>query len=735
MAKLRTLQASYVSGEFDPTLYGRVDIDDYAKGADKLRNVYVRPQGGAFRREGLEYYAQVDSNDVGRIVPFQFNDEQTYVLVFTAGRMDVYRTDTKTLQTSVTASPISNITEAILSEISWTQSADTLLLFHPDLETIQITRTSDTSWTANTVAYENVPPYAFSGISTSAPSNTILPDIATGQVNVYSSGTPFTSAHVGQFINTPKGGRIYITEFTSSSKVSGVVRIELEGTDVSTFTGEITPSATTGSITVTSSDSVWLASQVGQYIVTPGGGVAIITGFTSSSTVSATVLEEMEASTAIDEWRLEIGLSDWELETGYEAVFSSTRGWPRSGTFHKSRLVLGGLKERPQTILMSKIGDFFNYDIGESLDDEAIDVTIDDDQVNIIRGLFSGRGLAIFTSGGEFSIRSDINEAITPSNIANQLTKETRHGSSKIRPVSVDGTVVFVEREDPGEAGSGRIVRQFVFNETEQSFNAPNISVFSQHLISNPVAMDIRRSTETHPSNYLYMVNDDGTCAVLNSLREQNLLAWSLFETDGYFEDVCVSGNKTFLIVKRTINGATVRYLEVLNPDNKLDSAILQTSGSDTTSWTGLSHLDGEEVSVIGDSFMLEEETPVSGGITSSEEVSELEAGLPFFARIKHLPMRVIIEGQAWAGEYKNPVYANVRVYNSRDFVVKNGSQISRPVLAEYQSEYTEEDTTLYTKWKKVYIGGVSQDVQVEITQEQPLDLNVLAVHFAVRVS
>ena len=191
MAKIRTLQASYVSGEFDPTLYGRVDIDDYTKGANKLRNVYVRPQGGAFRLEGLEYYAQVDSNNVGKVIPFQFNDEQTYVLIFTSGRMDVYRTDTKTLQTSITASPVSNITETILGEISWTQSADTLLLFHPDLETIKITRTSDTLWTASTVTFQNVPPYAFSGISTSNPSNTILPDVSTGQVSVYSSGTPF----------------------------------------------------------------------------------------------------------------------------------------------------------------------------------------------------------------------------------------------------------------------------------------------------------------------------------------------------------------------------------------------------------------------------------------------------------------------------------------------------------------------------------------------------------------
>ena len=247
--------------------------------------------------------------------------------------------------------------------------------------------------------------------------------------------------------------------------------------------------------------------------------------------------------------------------------------------------------------------------------------------------------------------------------------------------------------------------------------------------------MDIRRSTESQPSNYLYMVNDNGTCAVLNSLREQNLLAWSLFETQGSFEDVCVSGNKTFFIVNRTINGSTVRYLEVLNPDNRMDSSILQTSGSPTTAWTGLDHLDGEESKVIGDSFILESETPSSGAITSSESVSTLEAGLPFLARIKHLPLRVIIEGQAFAGEYKNPVFANVRVHESRDFIVKNGSQTTKPILQEFATEYTPVDTTLYTKWQKVYIGGVGRETQVEITQEEPLDLNVMAVHFGVRVS
>lgn len=663
MARIRTIQASFVSGEFDPTLFGRLDIDDYTKGASKLRNVYVRPQGGAFRREGLEYYAQINGNNEARIIPFQFNDVQTYVLVFTAGRMDVYKTDSKTLQATVTTSPISNLTNDILNEINWTQSADTLLLFHKDLQTVQITRSSDTSWTASNVSFTNIPPYDFSGITLSNPAGSIQSDVATGIVTITGTGTSFDSSYVGQFINTPKGGRIYITAQNSSTELEGVVRIELED------------------------------------------------GVVSSSS------------------------SDWELETGYEDVISSSRGWPRSGTFHKSRLVLGGLGERPQTILMSKIGDFFNLDIGEGLADEAIDITIDDDQVNVIRNVFSGRGLSVFTSGGEFSIRSDVNEALTPNTVANQISKETRHGSSIIRPVSVDGAVVFVEREDPNDSDSGRIVRQFIFNETEQSFNAPNISIFSQHLISNPVAMDIRRSTETHPSNYLYVVNDDGTCAVLNSLREQSLLAWTLFETQGSFEDVCVSGNQTFFVVKRTINGSEVRYLEVLNGSNRMDSSLLQTSGTATTSWTGLGHLDGQSSRVIGDDFMLEDEIPASGEITSSESVTTLEAGLQFLSKITPLPLDVVIEGQSWAGEYKNVVFANVRLHQSREFIVNHAGQTSKPVLEEYSSTYTPVNATLYDKWQKVYIGGVRRELEVEITQENPLDLNVLAIHFAVRIS
>lgn len=583
MANYRTLKASFVSGEVDPTVHGRVDTDIYSKGAKRLRNVYVRPSGGAFRREGLEYIDTTTSSAAGRLVPFEFNDTQTYVLVFTAGQFKVYKTDSNSVQATVSSAPISSLTADMIKEMNWTQSADKLFLVHKDIQPIEITRTSHTNWTAASITFSNIPTFDFG--------------------------------------------------------------------------------------------------------------------------------------------------------SGAEAVISATRGWPRSICFYKDRLVLGGTKSRPQTILMSKIGDYFNLDEGTALADEAINITISDDRVNVIHGVFPGRGLQIFTTGGEFTIRSDLNEALTPESVANQLFKETLHGSGNSnssvvkripRPTSVDGATVFVE-------SGGYVVRQFVFNDVEQSFSAPNISLLSSHLIDDPVAMDIRRAESTHPADYLYLVNSDGTCAVLNSLREQNLLAWSLFETEGDFEDVAVSGRKTYFIVKRTINGSTVRYIERLNASNTMDASKVQTAAS-TTSWSSLSHLNGETVKVRGDDYILEDAAVSAGALTSSEAVAELEAGLSFEAIVTPLPLEIIVEGQNFLGEWKAPVFANILLYQSRDIVVNHNSKRYVPAFREFGDSVLDEPVALYDGWKKVYLGGIKRDVEIEITQDEPLEFNVLAVHFAVRV-
>lgn len=659
MAKVRTIQTSFVSGEFDPTLIGRVDTGFYTKAAELLRNVYIRPQGGAFRREGLCYFGACNSDNEGVLVEFQFNDEQSYVLDFTSGRFDVYRTDVpETIQASVA---ISGLTLSQIQQAKFVQSADTLILLHKDVQPIKITRTSHTSWTAASIAFSNIPPYAYGSLSTSNPSGSVTPDVVTGKVTVTGTGTTFTALAAGQFINMPKGGRIYITAIDSDTSLDGNIVVELADT----------------------------------------------------SAVSS---------------------GDWEYESGYEPVISASRGWPRAGAFYKGRLILGGLGSRPATILGSKVGSFFDLDLGTSLDDEGIDITLDSG--NPILNMYSGRALAVFTAGEEYSIRSDINSALTPSNITSQITKETSHGSARVSPVSADGSIIFVEKTDPSDYSKGKIIRQFIYNDVEQSFTAPNASILSQHLISNPVSMAVRQATQTEPSNYIYVVNDDGTVATLTSLREQDLLAWTLLttRTGDTLDGVCVSGNKAFFRTTRQINGATKRYIECLDSDHLMDCSKLQTVGAATTSWSGLDHLSGETVDVTGDGFILDDELVSSGVIEASEEVTSLEAGFSFAVRVKPMPLDVILSGQSFAGEYKGIVSCNVYSYASRGYKLTYNGLDYKPSFRSFGEEVLDDPVALYTGWKRIYLGGISRDISVEITQDDPTEVNILAMHFEVNV-
>ncbi len=660
MAKIKTLQQSFTSGELDPTLFGRTDNDIYPSGADKLRNVYVRPQGGVFRREGLEYIDETTSSAEGRLVPFEFNTEQTYVLSFTAGEFKVYRTDVNGVQATVTSSPISSLSADMIKEMDWTQSADTLILVHPDIQPIQITRTSHTAWTATTITFTDIPAYSYTGISTSSPAGQVQPDVTTGAVILTGISTTFTSSYVGQYINMPSGGRIFVEKFNSTTELEGSITVELRNTD---------------------------------------------------------------------------NTSDWELETGYEDVMSGSRGWVRSVTFFKGRLWLGGVGERPQTVIASNIDDFFNLREGSGFADQALNFTLDDNQVNQIEKIFAGRGLQIFTTGGEYVIGSNSSEPITPESLAGVLSKETLHGSGSLdntvvkkpRPLSVDGATIFIER-------GGATVRQFIFNDAEASFNAGIISILSSHLIDTPVAMDVKRSTPSNKSDYVYVVNSDGTCAVLNTLREQQLLAWTLFETEGSFEDVVVSGRLVYFIVNRTINGSTVRYIEKLNADCKTDSSLVQTNVTPTVNWSGLDHLEGETIKLRGDDFILDDETVSSGAIVSSSSVSELEAGINFSARVKSLPLELVIQGQSFSGEWKNIIFANINLYESRNINVIIGGNTNKPPFRQFGSGVLDQTIDLFTGWKKVFGNGISRDVQVEITQDEPLELNVLSIHYGVRV-
>lgn len=489
MSRVTLYQSNFTVGELDPLVKGRLDIQQYASGLDRAKNVTVLPQGGFERRAGLRYLADLTSHLGGsftaqngiRLIPFEFSNTQSFMLVFVKNsasdtRMFVYAN--LTLITNINSSGNDylsiNLGDIDLSKLYFTQSADTLILVQEDLAPRKIVRgANNQTWTESTISLTS-PFYAFTE-ATSNPNATITPDAVDGTVKITASTGVFSASHVNQYINVNNGfGRARIIEFESSTVVKTVVEVPF-----------------------------------------------------------------FEASVAI-------ASGDWELETGYEAVFSSTKGYPRTCTFHEGRLFFGGSKSLPNTIFGSKVSDFFNFKSDEGLDDDAIFVTISSDSLNAINAVRSGRDLQIFTSSGEFFVPQSSLDPITPSNIV--LKTATKRGMKEgIKPVSAEAGTLYIQR-------SGKALRELIFSDQDLNYNSENVSLLSSHLLKSPTKMALRTATSTDDGDLLMITNgQDGSMAVYSILRPQNVVAPSEFITNGRFEDVSVDIEDIYTIVNRNL--------------------------------------------------------------------------------------------------------------------------------------------------------------------------------------
>ena len=468
MSRVVTTKTNFTHGELSPDLYGRIDLTAYENGARKLHNVFILPTGGAQRRAGLRYVDTAPGG--GRLVAFEFSTEQVYLLVFTNVQMDVYVNDVKTPQVTMPW------TQAQVQQFTWTQSADTLLIVHPDVSPRKITRTSHSAW--------NIAEWSF-----------------------YETGGVIFQPH---------------HKFADESVT-------------------ITPSGVSGSITLTASASVFQSGHVTTRLRI-GGKEVLVTGYTSGTQVSATVKQTLANSSAT---------KDWE-----EQAFSSVRGWPRTVAFHQDRLVIGGSRDLPNQLWMSKSADLFNFDLGTGLDDEGIDFAILSDQVNAIRAIFSGRHLQIFTSGTEWMVSGD---PLTPTRI--QLKRQTRVGSVMSRyipPRDVDGATLFV-------GATGNELREFLFTDIEQAYQATDLALMSRHLIKDPVDLDYDAQRRL-----LHIVLADGSLATVTNYRSEQVTAWTRQVTDGVFLSVAVVGIVVYFLVER--EGAI--HVEHFDDDLNLDAAL-----------------------------------------------------------------------------------------------------------------------------------------------------------------
>lgn len=410
----------------------------------------------------------------------------------------------------------------------------------------------------------------------------------------------------------------------------------------------------------------------------------------------------------------------YNFGAGAEAVMSATRGWPECGTFHDGRLWVGGLKSRPATMLASKIGDFFNFDVGTGLDDQAINITIDTDQLNAIHQMASGRALMIFTSGAEHTIEG---VPITPKTV--ERKGQTRRGIKRYTTITeVDGATLFVQRQ-------GAALRQFLFADTEQAWQSSLASLLAPHLIKNPVEITARTSASNDDADHVLLVNTDGTITVMTTLRSQEVLAFTRWETNGQIKScAALLSGQVFFAVQR--NG-TIR-IELWDEACLTDGAVLQTTGGPFSSVTGLGHLNGLTAQIIADSAYLGTAIPSAGSVTLPRAANTAEIGLGFETRLKTLPAEPRDQSGAMIGRLSRISDLTARVINSGIFDIRGQPVVLRQVGAAPAAPLDTPPPVFSGDITLRGLVGHRRQQDIEISQTIPAPFELLALAYTVRV-
>jgi len=222
MARVRSQKTSFTGGELSPAMLGRGDLRAYLNGARALRNVLVLPTGGVVRRPGLRHVRQAEGP--GRLVAFEFNTEQTYLLAFSDERIDVYA------EGGWLTWFVAPWTAAQLPQIAWTQSADTLFVCHPDVAPQRVTRTSDVAWTVHQFGFHGDGPRTYQPYRRyAAETRDLAASATTGTVTLTANDSVFEAGHVGVRFRL-KGVEVAISAVSSGVEATGVAQETLFGT-------------------------------------------------------------------------------------------------------------------------------------------------------------------------------------------------------------------------------------------------------------------------------------------------------------------------------------------------------------------------------------------------------------------------------------------------------------------------------------------------------------------------
>jgi hypothetical protein len=461
-------------------------------------------------------------------------------------------------------------------------------------------------------------------------------------------------------------------------------------------------------------------------IISFNSGKAKITARTSTTVVVCTITTAFTNTNATAAFNL--------------GAFSDTTGHPSCVSFFEQRLVFAGTTDEPQTIFFSAAGDYENMTTGTNAADAMV-YTIAANQVNAIRYMKAVRTLVVGTTGGEYTVSADGTDAsITPTNIT--IKRQSSYGSANVDAIPAGNAILFLQK-------AKRKIRELQYNFDSDGYQAPDLTILNETVTDTGIN---EMSYQQEPGSNIWCVRDDGVLACLTYQRSENVIAWSRHIFGGAFGSgraVCesiasISGTLTedevWVIVKRTINGATKRYVECFSDfdfdetdanDFKFLDSHLSYSGSATTTLSGLAHLEGQTVSILADGAAHANKTVSSGAITLDRSVTKACVGLSYDSILQ--TMR--IEGGAAEGtsQGKTKRISKVVLRLFETVGVKVGPSLTNLELIPFRTTSSllsnPVDTLLSGDKEIEFNDDYNSDGFIFIKQDQPLPCSILAIY------
>lgn len=839
-------QSAFSAGEFSPEVSCRDDVDRYAYGVKEMTNFIPSPFGGVRRRAGMRFINEAGNmSQKVRLVPFIYNEDIAFILEFGHQYIRVYRKDGLVLNGGSPVQITTPYSAGDIFNLKFTQSADTMYICHKNYPVKTLFRNSDTNWTLS-----DFQPIEGPFTSDNTTDITITPTGTTGNITLNASSGIFQSGMVGGLIRLSHevfgqswSGREMSGSWTSSvlkcngdwtfitgDPWSATIMIEISNDNGATWILErnivlwddgsnVTISGSTEHFCLIRARSTGSAGGYGSCSLSCTSfvqdGYVKITGYTLPTKVTGTVqtdpnnyIYSLGATTATRLW----AIGSW----------NNTYGYPSVAAFYQDRLCFASTNYEPLGFWASCTGDYNRFRAQtEVQDDDAISVQLVSGKANDVLNMVSMNALLCFTYGSEWRISSGTSRSsLSPTSI--DAKQQSAEGSNNVAPLIINDRMLFVTR-------LGDTVRDFAYDYSYDSYKGTDQTLYARHLFKGHKIVDW--AYQKSPYEVIWCVRDDGILLSFTYVFDEKVYAWAKHETDGYVESVAsIPGDnkdELFLVVRRYINGQTMRYIERLEETrtsgidadleqytlldshltmyNSVSVSSVTTNGTkvrvttssahgcstgdivharagyegrfdgcrftvtkisdtvldleDSEEWipyisdgistigrvvhtlSGLSHLNGRTVRVLGDGSDLGHYTVSNGQITISRGVCECCIGLDYESRLQTLDIQIPMQDGNSRGRKKRIVKPKIELYLSWGGEIGINGYDNMANIPSYPNGVIQYDLVgkspdAYTGVREVEpLSTVCDNCSVCVRQEQPYPLNILNIMAEVVVS